>query len=134
MKSTDYLDPPTMIHLPDGALPIWRAVIASRPGGGWSEFDQLLAAYLARCLADIARLNRALEIEPEVTQARTRSSIIDPRARIVDILVRRSAALTRSLGLHGRAFGAREDRQHRRQTEAAARALLAALNPDGCLE
>jgi hypothetical protein len=100
----------------------------------WTDTDLVVAAQLARCQADIESQSAALNLEGFVLLSNKEDGnpIPNPRAAIVETLVRREQALLRSLqmGSQGREMdGARKLQRQgeklRKEVATESRGLLA---------
>lgn len=121
--------PPSHVRLRPDDLPFWRAVIHARARHEWArEADLVVAGQLARCMADIESENQLLVAEGHVTGGR-----VNPRAAVVDALIRRELAYMRSLRLAGAAAGDPRDEAGRRRLEQTARSIRAELQDDDLL-
>jgi hypothetical protein len=111
-------DPPAHCTLRATDVPYWRAVMLSRAIDEWSEADLVIAAQLARCMADVETEARQLDSEGAVISGRK-----NPRAAIVDSLVKREQAFLRTLRMGGRVAGDARDESGRRRLERHARQI-----------
>ena len=100
-------DPPSVpaqMHLSEAALLYWPAVVAGRAREDWNPIDLVLAARLALTQADISSETDTLAQEGFVIEGRA-----NPRATVVEALVKRELALLRSLRMTGAATGERKE-------------------------
>lgn len=102
---------PKGVTLRECDLPFWRSAVACR--SDWSEAEFSMVAFLARCKADIQRLQGELDVEGLLVNGRA-----NPKFSIVETLMRRAVALTRQLQIHARATRG-EARQAARQPVAS---------------
>lgn len=111
---------PKHVKLLPRDMPFWSAIVKARTRAEWSDCDLVLAAQLARCQSDIEHEYAQLAEEGTVIGTRT-----NPRAQIVEILIKRQGALMRALRLAG--AGAVEmlpARKVQRESEAIREDLL----------
>ncbi len=102
---------PPHLLLRDTDGPFWSAVASARSPVEWSPVDLHLGVLLARSLADVERLQQAIDSEGDVIDGRA-----NPKHAIVETLVRRVIALSRLLQIHARAVaGEHRDAVKRRQ-------------------
>ena len=92
------IPPPAHVALRDGDRPFWDAIVTARPRDTWTDIDLTTAANLARCQADIERLQAQLDATGYVIDGKA-----NPLAALVDTLSRRSVALSRALHTHAEA-------------------------------
>lgn len=103
----------------------WDAIMVARLPQQWAQVDLLLAANLARCLADIESNRRLMLREGMVTRSPS-GTRVNPRHGVLETLNRRAIALTRVLQLHAVAtIGPKADRPtaSKAEAEGAAAAL-----------
>jgi hypothetical protein len=103
-------------------------IVSARCRDEWSAADLALAAQLARTQADIEAETRLLHAEGTLLGA-----AINPRAVVVDQLIKRQLAMLRSLRMTGRVAGDTRDELGRRQTARKARKLRDDLKDDPLL-
>ena len=93
------IDPPAHVALREGDRPFWNAIVTARARDTWTAIDLTTAANLARTQADIERLQVDLDAVGYV--------LVDgkpnPVAALVDVLTRRTVALSRALHVHAQA-------------------------------
>lgn len=126
------LSPPAHIKFRTADWPFWDAVIAEKPKSEWTDADLVVAANLARAMADaerIAEMTTGKNGEVKVT-------VLVQSISASDKLARRIVTLRRALGLDNRAKnGEQRDvnrrREHARATEAGHNPL--AEDDDGLL-
>ena len=95
---------PAQMQLSEAALLYWPAILAGRAREDWGAVDLVLAARLARTQADISSETDTLAREGFVLEGRA-----NPRATVVEALVKRELALLRSLRMTGTATGQRKE-------------------------
>lgn len=92
------LEPPAHVALRPGDRPFWDAIVQARARDTWTGVDLVAAGNLARCQADIERLQRDVDEEGDVI-----GDAINPKAKLIETLSRRSVALMRALHVHAEA-------------------------------
>ena len=122
------IEPPPHVRLRDGDRAFWTGIVRARTRDEWTETDLVLAAQLARCLADIEREQALLDAEGTLI-----GSGINPRVSVAEQFARRAQALMRTLRMGGRAAGRSADAQHSRLLERRARTVRKEANDDGLL-
>lgn len=93
------LNPPDHVTLRPGDRPFWDAVILSRARDTWNDSDLAIAANLARSQADIEKLQAELDIDG-YSDEKGRLSV---KAAAVEMLTKRTIALSRILHVHAAA-------------------------------
>lgn len=96
-------DPPANVSLRDGDRPFWDAVMDARAYTTWNDSDLTMAGTLARCRADIERLQAQLSDEPDFVTNGAGSIVIHPIYKLIDNLSRRDVQLSRVLHVHAQA-------------------------------
>lgn len=96
----DEIQPPEHVRLRDGDLPFWKGIIAGRPKSDWDIADLEMAANLARCKADIERLQTEIDQEGDVVLNLKGTQIVNPKHTLLETLTRRAVALSRMLHVH----------------------------------
>ncbi|MDP1649575.1 MAG: TerS protein [Rubrivivax sp.] len=127
------IEPPAHVHLRDGDLPYWTSVMRARTRDEWADTDLVLAAQLARCLADIENQQALIDAEGTLIVNDRGMSVVNPRVSVAEQYARRAQAIMRTLRMGGRAAGRSADAQHSRQLERTARRLQAEAPDDGLL-
>lgn len=113
------LSPPDHLKFRTADWPFWDAVIAEKPKSEWTEADLVVAANLARAMADAERV-------AEMTTGKNGAVKVTTLIKSIaasDKLARRIVTLRRALGLDNRAKnGEQRDvnkrREHAREIEA----------------
>ncbi len=123
------IDPPAHITLRDGDRPFWDAVVSARASLSWNASDLEHAANLARCKADIEALQREITEQGNIIENDRGTQVINPRHSLLEILSRRSVALSRMLHVHAEATQGESREQAKRavpeiDAKAAARSAL----------
>lgn len=106
------LSPPAHVKIRRGDLPFWEDVIAEKPKSEWSDADLVIAANLARALADSERIAQMTTAKNGVVAAKLILATIEAS----DKLARRIVTLRRALGLDNRSkHGEQRDVNKRRE-------------------
>ena len=116
------LSPPSHVKMRRGDRPFWDVVIAEKAKSEWTDADLVVAANLARAMADAERVAQMTSENGHVTAALVLATI-----EASDKLARRIVTLRRALGLDNRSKnGEQRDVDKRR---AHARTHEAGQNP-----
>lgn len=118
---------PKHLKLREGDLPFWQAIISAR--AEWTDVDLTHAANLARCQADIEKIQGELDKEGHVLENRKGTPVMNPKHNILETLSRRSVALARMVQVHAAATIG-ESKLNRGKNSAKSRALQAAKEVD----
>lgn len=98
------LAPPSHIHLRDQDRPFWDAIMGARARDTWTDVDLSHAANLARCQADVMRLQQEIDVEGDMLEGE-----LNPKHKLIETLSRRSVALSRMLHVHAQATVGRSE-------------------------
>ena len=82
------LEPPAHVALRPGDRPFWEAIMQARARDTWTGPDLVAAATLARCLADVERLQSEVNTEGDVIGEK-----LNPKHRLIETLSRRAVTL-----------------------------------------
>ena len=123
------INPPSHVTLRDGDRPFWDSVVRARAGTTWNESDLEHAANLARCKADIETMQMEIAEQGNIIENDRGTQIINPRHTLLEVLTRRSVALSRMLHVHAEATQGESRQQSKRakpeqDAQAAARSAL----------
>lgn len=121
------LSPPNHAFLRPGDMPFWDSVISEKPKSEWTESDLLVAASLARAMADAEMISTMSVGQRGATKGKVKQSFVIKSIGAVDKLARRIVTLRRALGLDNRAKNG-EPRDVDRRREHA-KAIEAGHNP-----
>lgn len=125
------IEPPEYIELPDYARPFWDSVVSARARDKWNKSDLEMAANLARCKADIERLQKEIYEEGDVLENARGTQIMNPKHSLLETLSRRAVALSRMLHVHPEATaGKSEDQVKSNKKQKEAHQMVAALDDD----
>lgn len=97
------LEPPAHVRLRDGDRPFWDSIVEARPRDRWDNADLEIAANLARCKADIERLQTEIDGEGDVIENARGTPVMNPKHTLLETLSRRAVALSRMLHVHAEA-------------------------------
>jgi len=97
------LQPPEHVTLRPGDLPFWESIVLARARDRWDTSDLEIAANLARCKADIERLQGEIDNEGDVIENARGTPIVNPKHQLLETLSRRAVALSRMLHVHAEA-------------------------------
>ena len=129
----DDLQPPAHVTLRAGDEPFWAGVVRARARDEWSEADLVVAAQLARCLHDIEKEQKLLDVEGTVTKNDRGTLVANPRVSVLEQFARREMALMRTLRMGGRIAGDARDETGKRKIERQSRKVRAELEDDELL-
>ena len=106
------LSPPKHLKLRRGDLPFWEAVIAERAKSEWTDADLVVAANLARAMADAETIAKF----PVDKGGNVNVTTLMQTVELSDKLARRIVTLRRALGLDSRSkHGEQRDVNRRRE-------------------
>ena len=97
------IEPPEHVQLRDGDRPFWDGIVCARARITWTDVDLAHAANLARCQADIERLQTELTAEGDTLTNERGTRVMNPKHTLLETLSRRSVALSRMLHVHAEA-------------------------------
>lgn len=117
------LSPPKHLKLRRGDLPFWNAVISERAKSEWTDADLVVAANLARAMADAERI----AAYPIDKGGNVRLTTLIETIELSDKLARRMVTLRRALGMDSRAKNGEQRDVDRRREQA--RAIEGGHNP-----
>lgn len=128
-KATNGVKPPAHIQLRDGDLPFWRAIVSAR--AQWNDHDLAQAANLARCYADIERLQQEINREGDIIENGRGNPVQNPKHNLLEVLSRRSVSLSRIIQVHAQATqGDSGDQKKRNKAAAKVMDVVAAAGDD----
>jgi hypothetical protein len=129
--AVEELQPPAHVELRPGDKPFWDSIVRARAKSSWNSVDLENAANLARCKADIERLQKEISTEGDVIENQRGTPIVNPKHTLLETLTRRAMALSRMLHVHAEATqGESREQHHRKAVEDSAELTLAAVNGD----
>ena len=126
------IDPPAHVVLREGDRPFWDSVVSARARDTWNDADLEMAGNLARCKADIERLQQEITAEGDVLKNDRGTQIMNPKHTLLETLSRRAVALSRMLHVHAEATQG-ESRQQPGRAEPGKQAKAAAGADDGLI-
>lgn len=116
------LKPPAHVVLREGDLPFWNAIVQARARDTWNDSDLSAAANMARCQADVERLQVLVDAEGFTINSASGVPIINPKHKLLETLSRRVVLLSRAIHVHAEAtVGRSEDASKSLANERQAR-------------
>jgi hypothetical protein len=128
--------PPDHVQLSADALDDYRAIVRARARDEWSEYDLIVAAQMAECIARQRDYDAKIALEGEVIENAKGTLVANPMVSMLERLAGRQLAYTRILQMGGRVPGTAGDKrkkQNGRQLERTARALADEVVEDDLL-
>lgn len=122
---------PAHVELREQDMPFWRAIVRARTRDDWLDSDLVVVAQLARAQADLEAEQKLLDVEGSVVSNRFGDLVPNPRARLIDMLAKRSALLMRALRLAGATIGDVREQAATIRAKRAAERALADVNGEG---
>jgi len=119
------LMPPDHVQVSADAMPDFVCIVRARARNEWSEYDLVVAAQLAECIAKQREQDALIAVEGDVVRNERGTQIANPRVAMLERLAGRQMAYTRLLQMGGRVAGTDGDKrkkQNQRQLERDARA------------
>jgi len=117
------IDPPAHVKLREGDRPFWDSLVSARARETWNSADLENCANLARCKADIERLQDEISTQGDIIKNERGTEIINPKHTLLETLSRRAVALSRMLHVHAEAtVGESRDAGKALKTEKEAKA------------
>lgn len=116
--------PPDHVQISEAAMPDYRAIVRARARNEWSEYDLIVAAQLAECIAKQREQDELILAEGDVIENAKGTMVANPRVSMLERLAGRQMAYTRLLQMGGRVPGTAGDKrnkQNARQLERGAR-------------
>ena len=111
--------PPEHVQLRDIDMPLWYALVRARVKESWNTVDLQHAANLARCQADIQRIQQEI-LEEGYTLTNDRGTVVlNPKHSLLETLSRRSIALSKHIQVHAVATVGESDKQRGKNSAAA---------------
>jgi hypothetical protein len=107
-------DVPDHITVPPDAMPTWHSIVRARDYASWTAIDLEHAANLACCLADLERLRGEVRAEGDTIENQRGTPIVNPKHNLIEVLSRRSVALSRLLHVHAEATSGESRHQAKR--------------------
>jgi hypothetical protein len=124
---------PAHVKLRAGDEPFWNNILRARARSEWTLTDLIVAAQLARCMADIEVESAKLDAEGSVIENQRGTVIMNPRHSVLEQLARREMALMRSLKMIGVATGEQRDLEKGRKLQRDAETARAEVTEDSLL-
>lgn len=111
--------PPEHVQLRDIDMPFWYALVRARVKDSWNTVDLQHAANLARCQADIERIQQEILEEGDTLTNDRGTVVLNPKHSLLETLSRRSIALSKHIQVHAVATVGESDKQRGRNSAAA---------------
>lgn len=108
------VSPPDHVRIRKGDMPFWDSVISEKPKSEWTESDLIVAANLARTMADSERVAGYTVVGGGNINQRKLLETIE----VSDKLARRIVTLRRALGLDNRAKNGEQRDVNKRRDHA----------------
>ena len=125
------LKPPSFVNIRKADEPFWDSIVRARTRDSWTDSDLVMAGNLARCLSDIERLQKEIDIEGDVVLNARETQVINPKHSLLETLSRRAVALSRTLQVHAQATqGESRDQGKKATKQRAAEKVLANQDDD----
>ncbi|RMG71919.1 MAG: TerS protein [Chloroflexi bacterium] len=124
------IDPPKHVKLRETDLPFWYSVVRARAKNSWTDHDLEIAANLARCKADIERIQAELNEEGDTILNARGTVVMNPKHSLLETLSRRSVALSRIVQVHAGATVQAADQRKKNTAERNARQALNDLDDE----
>lgn len=103
--------PPDHVQLRDIDMPFWYALVRARVKDSWNTVDLQHAANLARCQADIERIQQEILEEGDTLVNDRGTVVLNPKHQLLETLSRRSIALSKHIQVHAVATVGDADKQ-----------------------
>lgn len=108
------LSPPASVKLRRGDRPFWDAVVSEKPKSEWTDADLVVAANLARAMADAEKIAAF----PVDRGGNVKIAALISTIELSDKLARRIVTLRRALGLDNRAKNGEQRDVNKRRAHA----------------
>lgn len=120
------IKPPSFVNIRKADKPFWDSIVRARTRDSWTDSDLVMAGNLARCLSDIERLQKEIDIEGDVVLNARDTQVINPKHSLLETLSRRAVALSRTLQVHAQATqGESRDQGKKATKQRAAEKVMA---------
>lgn len=131
--SNDY-PAPAHVRLRDRDIPFWNAITRARARDTWTDIDLGHAANLARCQADIERIQEEIDTEGDTLVNDRGTVVMNPKHSLLETLSRRSIALCRTLQVHAIAtVGESKQSRGKNSSQREAQRTVAQIDEDESL-
>lgn len=127
------IEPPAHIRLRSGDRPFWDSIILARARHLWDDADLELAGNLARCKADVERLQTEIDSEGDIISNERGTPIVNPKHSLLETLSRRSVALSRMIHVHAEAKHGQSREQAKKLGAQKTAAQVMADSDDGLI-
>lgn len=120
MDSAKAILPPECEPLQVDDLPYWEALVRARAKAEWTDENRIVAAKLARAMADEKRIVLELRKEGDLMENGRGTMVINPKHALVEQLARRVMAWRKALALDARGADGRVSDIAKRRDQAQA--------------
>lgn len=120
MDSAKAILPPECEPLQADDLPYWEALVRARAKAEWTDENRIVAAKLARAMADEKRIVLELRKEGDLMKNGRGTIVINPKHALVEQLARRVMAWRKALALDARGADGRVSDIAKRRDQAQA--------------
>jgi hypothetical protein len=130
------LMPPAHVQISADAMDDYRAIVRARARNEWSEYDLIVAAQMAGCIAKQREYEARIILDGEVIENAKGTMVANPMVGMLERLAGRQLAYTRILQMGGRVPGTEGDKrkkQNARANERTARELADQVQEDDFL-
>ncbi len=97
-QAHEIIKPPAVCRMRDIDMPYWASIVSSKAPDEWTQPDLILAAGMARAMADIEIFDSELLLEPSVINNKP-----NPKITIIETLTNRVMRISRALQINARA-------------------------------
>jgi len=128
--------PPAHVQLSADAEDDYRAIVRARARDEWTEYDLIVAAQMAMCIAKQREYEAQIILDGETIRNERGTLVANPMVGMLERLAGRQLAYTRILQMGGRVPGTAGDKRKKqagRQLERTARGLAAEVQDDELL-
>lgn len=118
--------PPDHVQISADAMPYYTAIVRARTRDEWDDYQLMVAAQLAECMAEQREIAGMLLLEGRVISNDRGTPVANPLASMLERLAGRQLAYTRLLQMGGRVPGTAGDKRKKqagRQLERTAREM-----------
>lgn len=102
LAATKEVLPPDFEPLEPSDMPYWECIVRARASAEWTEENRVVAAKLARAMADEKRIVLELRSEGDLIENGRGTMVVNPKHALVEQLARRVMAWRKALALDAR--------------------------------
>lgn len=103
--------PPDHVQISADAMEDYRAIVRARTRDEWTEYDLIVAAQMAECIAKQRHYEACLAVDGEVIKNDKGTLVANPMVSMLERLAGRQLAYTRILQMGGRVPGTAGDKR-----------------------